>query len=70
MCFNDWNIKVCEELARFGTMPEKLTKHRFPWGKWWALGLPPEEAARKAICMNGDVSAKTGKPDTSSMNGR
>ena len=38
LCFNDWTVKVCEELARFGLTAERLVPWGFPWSLWWDRG--------------------------------
>jgi hypothetical protein len=47
LCFNDWNIEVCEQLAHFGTTPER--ERRVPYYEWWNKGVHPAVAAKCII---------------------
>ena len=52
LCFNDWTVKVCEELARFGLTAEQLVPWGLPWSLWWERGVAPVTAAWDAMNLS------------------
>jgi len=52
LCFNEWTVKVCEELARFGLTAEQLVPWGFPWSLWWERGVAPVTAAWDAMNLS------------------
>ncbi len=47
LSLQEWTLKVCEALAEFGFMPEKLPGVR--WAQLWRKGVAPRTAAILAL---------------------
>lgn len=62
LCFNDWTVKVCEELARFSLTAEQLVPWGFPWSLWWTRGVVPVTAAWDAANLSNNY-----RPDSQPM---
>lgn len=62
LCFNDWTVQVCEELARFGLTAEQLVPWGFPWSLWWERGAAPVTAAWDAANLSNNY-----RPDSQPM---
>ena len=62
LCLNDWTVRVCEELARFGLTVERLAPWGFPWSLWWQRGVLPVTAAWDAANLSSNY-----RPDSQAM---